>query len=190
MDRNKQTAVIIEMDEERDRKECIALDREATGANRKLAQWLLDHPGYSSRKVAEWLGGSSFRVNCLRRWAKGGFKGLPFDKENKPDNRDPSHRESARFQSPLKQHDNSQCLDGCDYDWKNPRLIDFGDPSKMYKAQSQHYRHEAMQLARAYPLLNVIDLSVITKSEIAEVEKVAAAWSDVAIRLRKLRGSK
>ena len=168
----------------------IALDREATGANRKLAQWLLDHPGYSSRKVAEWLGGSSFRVNCLRRWAKGGFKGLPFDKENKPDNRDPSHRESARSQAPLKSNDNSQCIDACDYDWSNPRLIDFGDPSKMYKAQSQHYRREASHLAAGYPLLFVKHKSLITEAEIAKVADVAAAWNDVAIRLRKLRGSK
>jgi len=58
----------------------------------------------------------------------------------------------------------------------------------MYKAQAQHYRREAMQLARACPLLDVIDLSVITKSEIAKVTKVAAAWNDVAIKLRKLRG--
>jgi len=53
-----------------------------------------------------------------RQWAKGGFKGLPFDKENKPDNRDPSHRESARSQAPLKSNSNSQCFDGdaCGYD--------------------------------------------------------------------------
>ena len=32
--------VIIEMDIERDRKTCIAIDLEVTGANRKLAQWV------------------------------------------------------------------------------------------------------------------------------------------------------
>ena len=38
------TVVIIEMDEERARKECLALNLKAIGANRELAQWLLDNP--------------------------------------------------------------------------------------------------------------------------------------------------
>jgi hypothetical protein len=40
--------------EERDRKTCISLDAKATGAERELAQWLLDHPGYSGADVAGW----------------------------------------------------------------------------------------------------------------------------------------
>jgi hypothetical protein len=47
----KPTAVIIEMDEERDRKACIALDLKVTAANRELAQWLLDHPHIPRRRL-------------------------------------------------------------------------------------------------------------------------------------------
>ena len=67
------TVVIIEMDEERDRKACLALDLKVTCANRELAQWLLDHPRYSERIVAGWLSCGTTRIGDLRRWAKSGF---------------------------------------------------------------------------------------------------------------------
>jgi hypothetical protein len=69
----RQTAEIIEMDAERDRKTCISLDLKVTGANRELAQWLVDHPNYSGMLVAGWLGCGETRVLSLRRWAKSGF---------------------------------------------------------------------------------------------------------------------
>ena len=51
----KQTAEIIEVDAERDRKICVSLDLKVIGANRELAQWLIEH-SYSNREVAGWLG--------------------------------------------------------------------------------------------------------------------------------------
>jgi len=46
------TVVIIEMDEERARKECLALNLKAIGANRELAQWLLDNPRWPTTPEA------------------------------------------------------------------------------------------------------------------------------------------
>jgi hypothetical protein len=69
-------AVIVdEIDEieQRDRKICISLDRKVSSANRELAQWLLDHPRYSGKMVAGWLGCEERRVQRLRVWAKKGF---------------------------------------------------------------------------------------------------------------------
>lgn len=76
-------AAIIEMDIERDRKTCVTLDLKVTGANRELAQWLLDHQKYSGTLVAEWLGCSDTRVRALRRWAENGFQGAPFYDERR-----------------------------------------------------------------------------------------------------------
>jgi hypothetical protein len=80
-------AAIIEMDTERDRKTCVALDLKVSGANRELAQWLMDHPRYSSRVVAEWLGCHHTKILLWRKWANGGFVGAPFGYENHPDKR-------------------------------------------------------------------------------------------------------
>ena len=68
-----QAAVIIEMDQERDRKTCIHLDLKVTGANRELAQWLLDHPRYPATDIANWLGCGATRIKDLRIWAGKGF---------------------------------------------------------------------------------------------------------------------
>ena len=65
--------VIIEMDIERDRKACIQLDLKVTGANRELAQWLMDHPRYPATVAASWLGCGDTRIKQLRRWAEFGF---------------------------------------------------------------------------------------------------------------------
>jgi len=69
----KPTAVIIEMDEERARKECLALDLKVAGANRELAQWLLDHPQYRAAHVARGVGSGETKIKQLRRWAQSGF---------------------------------------------------------------------------------------------------------------------
>ena len=99
----KPTAVIIEMDEERDRKACLALDLKVTGANRELAQWLADHPRYSDITIAGWLGCGKSRVNELRRWAKEGFEGAPHNSKQRQER-------VARHagQEPLKTNDNSE----------------------------------------------------------------------------------
>jgi hypothetical protein len=50
-----------------------ALDLKVTGANRELAQWLLDHPRYSAAVIAAWIGCGTTRIKDLRRWATAGF---------------------------------------------------------------------------------------------------------------------
>lgn len=69
---------IIDIEVERDRKICVSLDLKATGANRELAQWLLDHPTYSAPVVAGWLGCGAARIKKLRIWAKEGFIGSAY----------------------------------------------------------------------------------------------------------------
>lgn len=70
-------AQIVEMDQERDRKTCLTLDLKVTGANRELAQWLLDHPRYPNTAIASWLGCNEKRIRKLREWAEDGFVDLP-----------------------------------------------------------------------------------------------------------------
>ena len=108
---------VVEMDQERDRKTCLMLDRKVTGANRELAQWCLDHPRYGQRTIAEWLGCSQARIFHLRKWASSGFEGSPFDSQNKPDRR-PRHDVviTPRNQSPLESLDNSESDDDTDDD--------------------------------------------------------------------------
>lgn len=100
-------AQIIEMDQERDRKTCLSLDLKVSGANRELAQWCLDHPKYSQRAIASWLGCDHTRIFYLRKWASNGFQGSVFDSQNKPGNRASSDRGAGRHQSPLETNDNS-----------------------------------------------------------------------------------
>lgn len=96
---NLERPQIIEMDQERDRKTCIALDHKVTGANRELAQWLADHKIYSARVVADWLACGSTRIHYLRKWATDGFEGKPFPSGTSV---------HAHEQSPLKSQDNSE----------------------------------------------------------------------------------
>lgn len=104
-------AQIVEMDQERDRKTCVTLDLKVTGANHELAQWCFDHPRYSQRVIAGWLGCDHTRIFHLRKWASNGFDGSPFDSKNKPDSRRPDHSGGARHQSPLKTNDNSDAVE-------------------------------------------------------------------------------
>lgn len=81
-------ARVIDIDVERDRKACIAIDAKIAGANRELAQWLVDHPNYSAPEVAKWLGCGVTRIKDLRLWAKRGFEGSPTkDRRQRSDNR-------------------------------------------------------------------------------------------------------
>lgn len=74
---------------------------------------------------------------------------------------------------------------GCDYDWSNPPVTDFGnDTNKMYKAQAEHYITEAKHLATACPLLN-IPSSKISASEVKAVWSVVHAWQKVAERIEQ-----
>jgi hypothetical protein len=92
----------IENDVERDRKTCVALDLKVSGANRELAQWLMEHPRYFPQVIAQWLGCSDKRIQRLRAWAKGGFVGGPYDKSNAARN-----ERTSTSTSPLKSQENS-----------------------------------------------------------------------------------
>lgn len=80
----REAAAIFDMDEERDRKECLALAQKSVGADRELAQWLLNHPRYSGSVVSKWTGFSKSKINDLRSWAKRGFAGTPRSNESRP----------------------------------------------------------------------------------------------------------
>jgi hypothetical protein len=69
------------------------------GANRELAQWLLDHPRYSAPVVAGWLGCGDTRIKELRRWAEGGFIGTQSRRSERHDRR-------RAADAPLKSQDN------------------------------------------------------------------------------------
>lgn len=98
-------AQIVEMDQERDRKTCLSLDLKVNGANRELAQWLVDHPRYSGAEVARWLGCGETRIKRLRRWAVGGFVGAPnYDEKAK----ESDARRRGRADVQLETNDNSE----------------------------------------------------------------------------------
>jgi hypothetical protein len=53
----------------------IELCLNVEGAHMDLAQWLLDHPQYPDRTIAEWLRCEETRIRNLRRWAARDFEG-------------------------------------------------------------------------------------------------------------------
>lgn len=99
-------SVIIEMDVERDRKECIKLNYEADSGNRKLAQWLLDHPIYTGAQVAVWLDCSKTRINDLRQWAADGFQKNPSEKRRDRASREKSQTDRSAGREALESLDN------------------------------------------------------------------------------------
>jgi hypothetical protein len=94
-------AQIYEMDTERDRKECLTLDQKVRGANRELAQWVLNH-SYTNVEVAKWLTCNESRIRRLRKWAKEGFVGV-YDKTHPTK----SPQSASTPNHPLKSKDNS-----------------------------------------------------------------------------------
>jgi hypothetical protein len=112
-------AQIVEMDHERDRKTCLMLERKVTGANRELAQWLLDHPRYSAPVVAGWIGCSDTRIKRLRRWAEGGFVGAPSNDEKRKQREGRHHGADA----PLESLDDSESDDDLDADIAAPEVL-------------------------------------------------------------------
>jgi hypothetical protein len=103
-------AAIFEMDEERDRKTCVTLDLKITGANRELAQWLLDHPRYSAAVVAGWIGCGDTRIKDLRRWAANDFSGAPHNSKERQERDNRRHDADA----PLQTNNNSEPDDDFD----------------------------------------------------------------------------
>jgi hypothetical protein len=106
-------AQIVEMDRERDRKACIALDLKITGANHELAQWIANKRGtYTIPEIARWLGTSESRITRLRKWAEGGFVGGPHDDDTERRKSKPP----LSVEDSLKTNDNSESDDGSDDD--------------------------------------------------------------------------
>jgi hypothetical protein len=101
----RETAAIFDMDVERDRKECIRLAQKSVGADRELAEFLLNHPQYTSIEIAGWTGDSERRIQRLRAWARGGYAGLPSDASNAARNR--RTKATSTSSPPLKSKDNS-----------------------------------------------------------------------------------
>lgn len=63
--------------------------------------------GYSNSEIGALVKRTEYWVRHIRKWGARGFIGTPFDKANKPDSRDPSHRSSgARPHDPLKTNEN------------------------------------------------------------------------------------
>ena len=75
-------AQIVEFDQERDRKTCIKLFANITGAERELAQWLKNHPRYSGAEVARWLGVGATKIKELRSWAARDFQGKHYTEKS------------------------------------------------------------------------------------------------------------
>jgi hypothetical protein len=101
MSANEVVVTIYELDTRRDRKTCISLDNKVDGANRKLAQWLVDHPQLSAPVVAKWLGCGETRIKELRRWATGGFVGSVSQRSTRQrfDREDRRHHADALLKS-------------------------------------------------------------------------------------------
>jgi hypothetical protein len=93
--------VQVESVEDRDRRDCIALDGKIDGANKELAQWLLRHPSYSATEVGRWLGCAESRIRRLRLWAQNGFEGAYSSQAGGA-----KHGAAGRPNDPLKTYDN------------------------------------------------------------------------------------
>jgi hypothetical protein len=139
----KPVIAIYENAEERDRKECIALDDKVTGSNHDLAQWLLDHPTYPNTTVAKWLDCGETRIRDLRNWAKKGFEG-------------PLHHSRSSANEALKTNDNLE-------DDTFEPLEDVEDPVKVLENILDSIK-DAKAVAEAYR-------KILSKSPFARKEK-------------------
>jgi hypothetical protein len=175
----KQTAEIIEMDAERDRKICVSLDLKVIGANRELAQWLIEH-SYSNREVAGWLGCDHSRVQRLRKWAKGGFVGTAFDSFNKPDHRDPSHghRQSgaARHQEALNSQENFED-DNPERETGLDDEAEVEDPERVIKSLLIDLDRHATAARTYNKVFKVSSFDAGMKKQISEaIDKLISKW--------------
>lgn len=171
-----QVAAIIEMDVERDRKACVALDLKVTGANRELAQWIADHR-YPNTRIAEWLGCSEARIRRLRDWAEEGFNGLPNSRYK---------RSSPATNDPLKSQENS-----------GPIAPEEDDESQIESPQvikenllDTVSRHSAWAVAfRRFFKLSSFDEE--TEKEISSaIDQLISKWRAAQAALTRKRGAK
>lgn len=156
-------AEIIEMDEQRDRKTCVQLDLKVTGANKELAQWLLDHPRYTGAVVAGWLGCGERRIQRLRVWATEGFIGSHQSKAN-------AQRPSSTTGSPLESQENLENEPSEDSELvESPEVIE---------DNALHSIQRSAAVATAYrKILKASSLDREAKARISEaIERLIAKW--------------
>jgi hypothetical protein len=179
-------AQIVEMDQERDRKTCIALDLKVTGANHELAQWLLDHPRYSGSDVAGWLGCSKSRVNQLRKWASEGFRGSPFDSQNRPDSRERHDLPATpRGRSPLETNDNSESDD--DFDPETGEVRDDIAAPEVLEDNILHAIGGMNENARIFNKLlrdSALDREAVTRINTA-IDRAIGKWRSIQSTLER-----
>lgn len=165
-------AAIYEMDEERDRKTCLSLDHKVTGANRELAQWLLDHPRYSAPQVAEWLGCGDERIRRLRIWAKDGFEGSPQSRSRT------GHKTSSPRDGVLETNDNPETEDQIENRNEDPEMVEDADQVAT-NALDTIKRQSAV--AKAYrKVFQVSSLDRAAKEEVrSAIAELISKWQSV-----------
>jgi hypothetical protein len=176
------TAAIIEMDAERDRKICVSLDLKVTGANRELAQWLIDHPRYTASVVAEWLGCGETRIKTLRRWAEGRFQGAPY---NQPVRQERDERRRHGADAPLIsqenfENDNPERETGLDDE------AEVEDPERVIKNLLIDLDRNAAA-ARAYgKIFKVSSFDAGMKKQISEaIDRLISKWRLTQVTLAR-----
>jgi hypothetical protein len=157
--------------EVRARRECIALDQKVTGANRELAQWLIDNPTWTAAEVSRWLDCHERRIQRLRVWAKKGFPlSGPHAESNNP---------SSTTVGSLKTNDNFQ-----DDDFEPSEDVE--DPAKVL-SNILHSINRAKAGAEAYrKILKVSSFDREAKAEIYNaITQLIVKWKAVRSTLDK-----
>ncbi len=161
---------IVEMDIERDRKTCISLDARVTGANRELAQWLLDHDRYSAPIVANWLGCGETRIKGLRRWAEGGFVDLPHSRSKRRPVADGALKSQENSDSDTEDGEEPENEGGTDV--ASPEEI----KQNIFDSIARH-----MAIVRAYKkVLAVSALDEASKNEVSvQIGRLITKWQSL-----------
>lgn len=173
---------IVEMDQERDRKTCITLYQKSANSNRDWAKWLLDHPAYSQREVARWVGCSPSNIAYLRKWAANGFNGSPFDANNKKDS-----RERHDVVAP-SDHLSLESLDNSEFDFED----DADDGSKVAAPEVviDNLLHSIGGMNESARVFNkvlkdsVFDREAVTKIN-AAIDRMIKKWRSIQSTLEK-----
>lgn len=168
---------IVEIDQERDRKTCISLDLKVTGANRELAQWLLDHPRYSGGMVGNWLGCSARRIERLRKWAQEGFVDLPNSRWKR--------NATPASDAPLKTNDNSESED--DFDPETGEVVDNVAAPEVLEDNILHAIGGMNENARIFNKLlraSALDREAADRISTA-IDRAIAKWRSIQSTLEK-----
>lgn len=169
---------IIEFDIERDRKTCVSLFHKVNGANRELAQWLLDHPRYTGEQVAGWLGCGKSKILDLRQWAKEGFEKTPSEKR-----RERANKLRMSGKQPLNSQENSP------YPSESDEPDDGGDgvaPPEEIRENILDTIDRHAAVVRSYKkVLRVSSLDQSTKDEVSNaISVLITVWQSLQRALR------